>query len=107
VSAVCVLSSIVRRRYQAATSEDTAEWEDFVFAVVIYGVCRLVKVLYLCVATRYKPQQIKLSILPPCLAINAWQYITLPDWVKFTGKRTKRPLRAPTSEELPNCSVSL
>lgn len=37
-----ILSCIVRHRYQASTSKDT---EDIVFAVVIFGMRRLMNVL--------------------------------------------------------------
>jgi hypothetical protein len=43
-----VLSCIVRRRYQATTSEDI---EDLMFEAVICRVCRLVKVLQLFLVT--------------------------------------------------------
>jgi hypothetical protein len=36
------------------SSEDTADQEDLVCAVVIYRVCRLMKVLKLCVFKSYK-----------------------------------------------------
>jgi hypothetical protein len=38
-------SCIVKRRYQATTNEDIADWEDLVFAAVIRTVYRWVKVL--------------------------------------------------------------
>jgi hypothetical protein len=46
-----VLSCIVRRRYQATTSEAA---EDLMFAAVICRVCRLGKLLKLFVVTSYK-----------------------------------------------------